>query len=212
MEPFTRLDAVAVPMTGADIDTDQILPARFMHKPRVDYGRYCFHDVRFAPDGTPRPGFVLNRLDHPAPRIIVADRNFGCGSSREQAVYTLADFGIRCIVAPSFGDIFQTNCLKNGVLPVVLPEAETAAIRALLEDASAPRLVVDLVAEVLTDPSGCRHAFVTDPFARECLLKGLDEIDYTLTLIEHVRTYEAASRREGEISGTFRHPEAEELR
>lgn len=192
MEAFTRITAVAAPIVGADVDTDQILPARFMHKRRVDYGQYCFHDLRFDTVGRPRPEFVLNRPGFRRPAVLVGDRNFGCGSSREQAVHTLADFGIRSVIAVSFGDIFQTNCLKNGLLPVTLPEHAVRALRASLMASPGLLLTVDLEIEQVVEHDGTTHAFSADPFGRACLLAGLDEIDYTLTLLDHVSVFEAA--------------------
>ncbi len=192
MDPFVRLDAAAVPIEGVDIDTDQIVPARFMHKPRVDYGRYFFHDLRFDADGALRPGFVLNRPDYAGARILVGDTNFGCGSSREQAVHTLADYGIRALIAPSFGDIFHANCFKNGVLPIVLEPAAVAAIRAQITATPGAHVAIDLQGCTVTGPDGAVHGFAVDPFRRECLLGGLDEIDYTLTLGHHIAAFEAA--------------------
>ncbi|SFJ19212.1 3-isopropylmalate dehydratase small subunit [Bradyrhizobium sp. cf659] len=190
MERFTRITAVAAPIEGADIDTDQILPARFMHKRRIDYGQYCFHDQRFDTTGRPRPDFVLNRLGFRQPSILVADRNFGCGSSREQAVHTLVDFGIRSIIAVSFGDIFQTNCLKNGLLPVALPVEVVRALRSNLAASPGVLLTIDLEAEQVIAPDSTAHAFSADSFGRSCLLAGLDEIDYTLTLLDRVSDFE----------------------
>ncbi|MGY8631934.1 3-isopropylmalate dehydratase small subunit [Bradyrhizobium sp. 14AA] len=190
MEPFTRITAAAAPIEGADIDTDQILPARFMHKRRVDYGKYCFHDQRFDTTGSTRRDFVLNRPGFQRPAILVGDRNFGCGSSREQAVHTLADFGIRSIIAVSFGDIFQTNCLKNGLLPVLLPEAAVRGLRARLAASPGLPLTVDLETEQVIEADGTVHPFSADPFGRSCLLAGLDEIDYTLTLLDRVSDFE----------------------
>ena len=193
MEVFTRITAVAAPIDGADIDTDQILPARFMHKRRVDYGQYCFHDLRFDTAGRLRPEFVLNRAAFRQPAILVGDRNFGCGSSREQAVHTLADFGVRSVIAVSFGDIFQTNCLKNGLLPVTLPEKAVRELRASLMASAGLLLTVDLESEQVIEDDGTVHPFSADPFGRACLLAGLDEIDYTLTLLDRVNDFEAAT-------------------
>jgi len=191
MERFTRVTGAAAPIEGADIDTDQILPARFMHKRRVDYGQYCFHDQRLDTTGHPRPDFVLNRPGFRQPAILVGDRNFGCGSSREQAVHTLVDFGIRSVIAVSFGDIFQTNCLKNGLLPVTLPEETVRALRASLAVSPGLALTVDLESEQVVEADGTVHAFSADSFGRSCLLAGLDEIDYTLTLLDRVDAFEA---------------------
>ena len=192
MERFTRVTGVAVPIEGADVDTDQILPARFMHKRRVDYGQYCFHDLRLDTTGRPRPDFVLNRPGFRQPAILVGDRNFGCGSSREQAVHTLVDFGVRSIIAVSFGDIFQTNCLKNGLLPVTLPEEIVRALRESLMVSPGQFLTVDLDTEQVVEADGTFHGFSADPFGRSCLIAGLDEVDYTLTLLDRVSAFEAA--------------------
>ncbi|WP_051310791.1 3-isopropylmalate dehydratase small subunit [Bradyrhizobium sp. Cp5.3] len=183
--------AVAAPIEGSDIDTDQILPARFMHKRRLDYGQYCSHDQRFYSTGKPRTEFVLNRPGFRKAAILVADRNFGCGSSREQAVHTLADFGIRSVIAVSFGDIFQTNCLKNGLLPVTLPAEAVRSLRASLAASPGLPLTVDLETEQVIESDGTAYAFSVDPFGRTCLLAGLDEIDYTLTLLDRVSDFES---------------------
>ena len=134
MEPFARLDAAAVPIGVPNIDTDQIIPARFLWRKRHDgWGHLLFHDLRFNDAGAPKPEFVLNRDAYRDARIVVADRNFGCGSSREHAVWALYDYGIRAVMAPSFGDIFFNNSFQNGLLPVVLPAERVAALRAILE-------------------------------------------------------------------------------
>src|SRR5579864_9604407 len=134
MEAFQRLDAVAAPMPVPNVDTDQVIPARFLRKPRKDgYGQYLFHDLRFDDAGREKPEFVLTREAYRGARILVADKNFGCGSSREHAVYALWDYGFRAVIAPSFGDIFYGNSFKNGFLPIVLPAAQVAALRAQVQ-------------------------------------------------------------------------------
>src|SRR3712207_4305730 len=134
MEPFTTLDAVAVPIGMSNIDTDQIIPARFLWKQRKDgYGELLFNDLRLDRDKAPKPDFVLNRPEYRDARIVVAGRNFGCGSSREHAVWALYDAGFRSVIAPSFGDIFYNNSFQNGLLPVVLPAERVAALIAALE-------------------------------------------------------------------------------
>src|SRR5207302_768916 len=154
MEPFTRLDAVAAPMPVPNVDTDQIIPARFLRKSRKDgYGQYLFCDLRFAPDGTEKPGFVLNQAPYRGARILVADKNFGCGSSREHAVYALWDYGFRAVIAPSFGDIFFNNCFKNGLLPIVLPAERAGALRAELVRQPGAHLKVDLERQEVVAPS-----------------------------------------------------------
>ena len=184
MERFQRLDAVAVPLARPNIDTDQITPARFLHKPRSDnHGNYLFHDVRRRPDGTPNPDFALNRPEYAEARIIVAERNFACGSSRENAVWALYDEGFRAAIAPSFGDIFASNALKNGFLPVVLPEAVVAEY---LQSPPLRKITIDLEEQRVDG----RHRFEINPFARHCLLEGIDELGYTLSQIERIEAFE----------------------
>ena len=171
MQPFNRLSAIAAPIDGANIDTDRIIPARFLRKPRGDgYHRYLFHDVRFADDGTEVPDFVLNRVPFRTAPILVADSNFGCGSSREGAVYALADHGIRAIVAPSFGDIFHQNCVKNGLLPIRLPAAVVADWRRRLHEQPGATITIDLPEQSVTGPDGAIRSFDIDAFAKTCLV------------------------------------------
>ncbi|MGG5808934.1 3-isopropylmalate dehydratase small subunit [Falsiroseomonas sp. CW058] len=195
-EPFTTLTAIAAPLDLHNVDTDQIMPARFMRRPRDErYASYGFHDLRFAPDGTPRPDFVLNRPPFDRAGILVAGRNFGVGSSREAAVYALLALGIRCVVAEGFGDIFFGNSLKNGLLPVRLPGATVDALRAQVAAAPGMALTVDLARERLETPAGEGHDFSIPPFARDCLLRGLDEIGLTFTLLPEIEAFEAARER-----------------
>lgn len=195
MQPFNVLHARAVPMAGRDINTDQIVPARFMHLPREDYGRYCFHDLRFDADGREIPHFVLNRDVHRGASILLADRNFGCGSSREHAVYTLFDFGLRAILAPSFGDIFRINCYKNGLLAVEIPDDAARAWRETAERQPAAFFTIDLPGQTVTGPDGTRVAFDIEPFSKHCLVQGIDEIDFTLGLASHIDRYEDRRRQ-----------------
>ena len=191
MEPFIRLDAVALPIPRPNVDTDQIVPARYLQKPRSDdFGAYLFRDLRFLPDGAENPDFILNRPVYRASRIIVAERNFGCGSSREHAVWALHDYGFRAAIAPSFGDIFASNAVKNGFLPIVLPPAVVTGILEALESAPGARIGVDLPAQTVTGPDGQAHAFAIDAFAKRLLVGGLDELDYTLSQIDHVIAFE----------------------
>lgn len=191
-EPFTTLTAIAAPLDMPNVDTDQILPARFLRRPRDErYSTYGFHDLRFNPDGTPQPGFILNRPPFDRAGILVAARNFGVGSSREAAVYALLALGIRCVVAESFGDIFFSNALKNGLLPVRLPEPAVAGLRALILAAPGTALTVDLPRNRLSAPDGTAHDFMIPPFSRDCLLRGLDEIGLTLTLLPEIEAFEA---------------------
>jgi len=196
MQPFTRLTAVAAPIDLPNVDTDRIIPARFLRKPpsTPGYDRFCFHDVRFAPDGSERPEFVLNQPLFRAAGILVTAENFACGSSRESAVWVLGAYGIRCVVGPSFGDIFFENCAKNGSLAVVVPADLAAALRAQLHARPGAAMTVDLEALEITAPDGARHPFVVDPFRRECLLRGQDEIAMTLSHAGAIAAFEARRR------------------
>ena len=195
-EPFTTFTAIAAPLEMSNVDTAQILPARFMRRPRDErYATYGFHDLRFAPDGTPKPDFVLNRPPFDRAGILVAQRNFGVGSSREAAVYALLALGIRCVVAEGFGDIFFGNSLKNGLLPVRLPEEACTALRKGVAAAPGTQLTVNLERQELTSAEGTAYAFAIPAFARECLLRGLDEIGLTFTLLPEIEAFEAARGR-----------------
>jgi 3-isopropylmalate/(R)-2-methylmalate dehydratase small subunit len=189
MEPFATLTAVAVPIDLVNVDTDRIIPARFLRQRRgPGFERYLFHDVRFGPDGTERPDFVLNQPAFRPARILVGADNFACGSSREAAVWALVAYGFRAFIAPSFGDIFAQNCGKNGALAVRLPGETAARLRAQLHDRPGSELTVDLPMQTVIGPDGARHEFPVDGFLKECLLRGLDEIELT-------RGYEAAIAR-----------------
>jgi 3-isopropylmalate/(R)-2-methylmalate dehydratase small subunit len=191
MEPFTRLDAVAAPMPVPNVDTDQIIPARFLRKSRKDgYGQYLFRDLRFDADGKEKSDFVLNEAPYRGARILVADKNFGCGSSREHAVYALWDYGFRAVIAPSFGDIFFGNSFKNGFLPIVLPVEATAQLRGAIQAKPGARIIVDLAAQQVIGPDGTRHRFEIDAYRKECLLKGLDELDFTLARRAEIAEFE----------------------
>jgi 3-isopropylmalate/(R)-2-methylmalate dehydratase small subunit len=197
MDKFTIWKAVAVPFEQANIDTNQICPTRFNKVEKgPKYAQVLFHDLRFNPDGSEKPDFILN---HPAYRkagIIVAERNFGCGSSRESAVYALATFGIRSIIAPSFGDIFFNNCLKNSVVPVLLDADTCTALRAQLRAKIGAEITVDLERQVAIDVEGRQHAFSIHPLRRRCLLNGLDDISLTSELTDVIAPFEAQHRQE----------------
>lgn len=193
-EPFTTLTAIAAPLDLSNVDTDQIMPARFMRRPRDErYSNYGFHDLRFTPDGAAREEFVLNRPPFDRAGILVAARNFGVGSSREAAVYALLALGIGCVVAESFGDIFFGNALKNGLLPVRLPEPAVTALRTQCLAVPGTELTVDLPRNVLSAPDGTTYGFTIPPFARDCLLRGLDEIGLTLTLLPEIEAFERSA-------------------
>lgn len=193
MEPFTVLDAVAVPLPTPNVDTDQVIPARFLSRPRSEgLGECLFHDLRRRPDGSEDPAFVMNRPEYRPARILVAGRNFGCGSSRENAVHALFDAGFRVVIAPSFGDIFRSNCQKNGIVPVLLPAADVAAILDGLAARTGARMSVDLERQLVVGPGNASWRFEIDPFVKECLLSGLDDIDLSLRHVDAIAAFEAA--------------------
>ena len=174
------------------VDTDQIIPARFLTTTtKQGLGEKLFNDWRYAKDGTPRPDFPLNQADPAVSRVLLAGEDFGCGSSREHAPWALVDWGLRAIVARSFADIFRNNALKNGLLPIELPEEPHRQLIAERERAPAAEVVVSLQAEELTLPGGDRVAFTVDPFARHLLLEGLDELDYLRTFADQTVAFEA---------------------
>ena len=179
MEPFRRLTAIAAPIDEPNIDTNQLCPTRFNKVPRGPQHRdILFHDRRFNPDGTEKE-HILNVEPFRRAQIIVADRNWGGGSSRESAVYALYEFGIRCLIAPSFADIHANNCAKNGLLTVVLPDAVAADLRRQLRERPGATVTVDLEAQTVTDPAGRVHGFDIHPVRKKCLLKGLDDVART---------------------------------
>ena len=191
MDALIRLDAVAVPLDGVNIDTDQIVPALYLQKPRAcDFGEFLFHDVRRDAHGAPRPDFPLNQAAYADAQVLVAGRNFGCGSSREHAVWALHDGGFRAVIAPSFGDIFEANALKNGLLPVQLPEDVVRELIDSLRRMPGARVKVDLVTQTVTSPDGREWHFAVDAFARHCLLEGIDELDYTLSQMDRIEAFE----------------------
>ena len=190
---FTRLEAVALPYDPINVDTDQIIPARFLKYARADgYGRFLFHDLRFADDGSEKPDFILNREPYRRAQILVGNSNFACGSSREGAVYAFADYGIRALIAPSFSDIFFNNCLKNGVVPARLDAALCERMRERLAERPGTTLAVDLLRQEVIDMDGTAHRFVIDEFFRDMLLKGVDEIGLTRALTPEIEAFERA--------------------
>ncbi len=191
MERFTTLHAAAVPFARDNIDTDQILPARFLHMARdADHGACLFRDLRAGPDGTEVADFPLNRPGWRDARIALGGRNFACGSSRENAVWALHGHGIRAVIAPSFGDIFAINAVKNGLLPVVLPAEAVAALMAEAEAHPGAAITIDLAAQTVTAADGTVHPFDIDGFTRHCLLEGVDELAFTLSHAEDIAAFE----------------------
>ena len=204
MEPFNRLEGRAAPLGLANIDTDQIIPARFLKTvERKGLSKGLFYALRFTPEGVERPEFVLNQPTFRGANILVAGDNFGCGSSREHAPWALMDYGIRCVIAPSFADIFFNNSTNNGLLLITLPEAE---IETLMEEARGGNHVfaVDLQAQTVTTPGGTVHRFDIDPQRKDKLLKGLDPIGETLQHDRDIGAYEERRRMTQPWSGELR--------
>src|SRR5579872_901875 len=195
MEKFTRIAAPACPLPTENIDTDQILPARYLKMPRKgEHGKVLFYDLRFDAEGTERPEFPLNRPHWRAVKIIVAARNFGGGSSREAAVYALLDFGIRCVIAPSFGDIFAQNATKNGLLTAVLSEAETSSLLLALEREPTSIVTIDLVSQSIACGQ-LKFQFVMDQSRRDRLLNGWDDFDVTSSFRREIADFKDADRK-----------------
>ena len=193
MQKFVREKAVAAPLPLTNVDTDMIIPAQYMKAlTRSGLGKHLFQELRFARDGSERSDFILNRPACRAARILIADRNFGCGSSREHAVWALTDFGIRCIVAPSFGDIFAGNARKNGLLLIRLPDDLCARLRDEIALAQYAPIEVDLEAQQIRLASGEAIDFGIDPGDRRILMEGLDDIDRTLRHADAIARFEAA--------------------
>ncbi len=192
MTPLTQVAGHACPLGLANVDTDQLIPARFMKRPRSEgYGSFLLHDLRRAEDGSERPDFPLNREPWRSATILVAGRNFGSGSSREAAVYALADHGIRVVLAPTYGDIFASNSIKNGLLPAVLPEEAIDDLLAALR--ASPNVEVSVDLETQTVNWGNRRvAFQIDPIWREQLLNGWDDIDVTRSFTEDIAKFAKA--------------------
>ncbi len=190
MQPFTKHTGLVATMDRANVDTDQIIPKQFLKRiERTGFGQFLFFDWRFSDDGSPNPNFELNQPAVAGASILVARRNFGCGSSREHAPWALGDYGFRAIIAPSFADIFYNNCFKNGMLPIRLDEQQ---VDDLFRRAAKPgyRLTVDLETCQLTDDAGLAIPFDVEPFRRHCLLNGLDDIGLTLAHESEIAAYE----------------------
>ena len=191
MEPFKKLDGIAAPLDMINVDTDMIIPKQFLKTiHRTGLGKALFDEMRYNEDGSEKPDFVLNKPAYRKAQILVAGENFGCGSSREHAPWALLDFGIRCVIAPSFADIFYNNCFKNGILPIRLPQE---IVDKLLDDASRgsnARISVDLETLEIRGPDGGMVKFEVDEFRRQCLLNGWDDIGLTLREDDKIAAYE----------------------
>jgi 3-isopropylmalate/(R)-2-methylmalate dehydratase small subunit len=197
MEPFTTHSGIVAPLDRANVDTDQIIPKQFLKRiERTGFGQFLFFDWRFLADGAPNPDFELNRPVVAGASILLARRNFGCGSSREHAPWALADYGFRVVIAPTFADIFYSNCFQNGMLPIRLTEEDVDDLfrrAAAATAAGTPyRLHVDLAAGTLHDDTGFRREFAVDSFRRRCLLGGLDNIGLSLQHVDQIAAWEEA--------------------
>ena len=191
MDKFTTLTGVAVPLRMINIDTDRIIPKQFLKTiKRTGLGQFLFNDLRYNANGTKVEEFVLNRPAFQNAQIIIAGRNFGCGSSREHAPWALLDFGIRCVIAPSFADIFYNNWFKNGILPVQLTEEEVAHLLNAAEAGANATFTVDLDTQLVTDPNGGTFKFEVDAFQKHCLFNGLDDIGLTLDKAADIDKFE----------------------
>ncbi|MGB3391538.1 MAG: 3-isopropylmalate dehydratase small subunit [Pseudaminobacter sp.] len=193
---FTRFASVAVPLVLSNVDTDQLIPARFLNKSRkTGLGQYLMRDLRFRSDGFENTEFILNQIAYRGAQILVAGPNFGCGSSRENAVHALADFGFRCIVAPSFGDIFFANCFKNRILPIRLDAELVSTMQKQLLSSPGLKLIADPERQEVLIPGSPAMHFELDAFRKEMLMEGIDEIDLTMRKLKAVRAYEAEMRK-----------------
>ena len=197
MEPLGTLKATAAPLRLANVNTDQLFPARFIKKPRaVGYAQYLFHDIRRNDASELDQNFSLNQARFSDAKVIVAGANFGSGSSREGAVYALYDAGFRALCAPSFGEIFASNCLKNGILTAKLDQQTIDAIQSLLLSSDDASVIVDINSETLTLPSGESIPLTLDPFQKHCLINGLNEIDLSLEFHDAISAFEATYRQQ----------------
>ncbi|MQR97624.1 3-isopropylmalate dehydratase small subunit [Gluconobacter aidae] len=191
MDKFTELTAIAAPMPTENIDTDQIIPARFLKTiQRTGLGKNAFAAQRYDADGNEKPDFVLNQEPYRHAEILITYDNLGCGSSREHAPWALLDFGIRCVIAPSFADIFFNNCFKNGILPIRLPREICDELMGDARQGANSRLTVDLERQVIVRPNGETIAFDVDPFRRHMLLEGLDDIGQTMAHDAEITSFE----------------------
>jgi 3-isopropylmalate/(R)-2-methylmalate dehydratase small subunit len=192
MNPFRNHTGLVAPLDRASVDTDQIIPKQFLKRiERTGFGEFLFYDWRYQPNGELNPSFSLNEPRYRGASILLAGKNFGCGSSREHAPWALADFGFRAIIAPSFADIFANNCYKNGLLPVVLKDDEVLELMRRAQESEAYMLTVDLERRIVEDAQGFSATFAIEDFQRHCLLEGLDDIGLTLQHEPEITAYEA---------------------
>ena len=197
MQKFEKLTGVAAPLDILNVDTDMIIPKQFLKTiKRSGLGKNLFDEMRFNLDGSEIDGFVLNQVPYRNAKILVAGDNFGCGSSREHAPWALLDFGVRCVITTSFADIFYNNCFKNGILPIVVSAEDRDALMADARDKENPELTVDLTNQTIQRPNGPTVSFDIDPFRKQCLLEGLDDIGLTLEKADDIDQYEARRDQE----------------
>ncbi len=194
MDRFTKVEGIAAPMMVANVNTDALSPTAAGKSTSVDLGKLLFANSRYNLDGSEIPEFVLNREPYRQAKILVTGENFGCGSSRERAVWALQKFGIRCVIAPSFADIFRDNSYQNGLLPLELPADVCNKLADLLEHANNPEMSVDLETQVVTGPNGFRHSFEVSAERRMALLEGLDEMSVILRMEPEIDQFQAADR------------------
>jgi 3-isopropylmalate/(R)-2-methylmalate dehydratase small subunit len=191
MDKFDKLTSAAAPLNMINVDTDMIIPKQFLKTiARTGLGKNLFFEMRFDDDGNEVEDFVLNQPAYRDAEIMVADENFGCGSSREHAPWALLDFGIKCVIAPSFADIFYNNCFKNGILPITLPKEDWEKIMDDAQRGANARLTVDLESQTITGPDGGKVSFEIDPFKKKCLLEGLDDIGLTMMNDDKIEKFE----------------------
>jgi 3-isopropylmalate/(R)-2-methylmalate dehydratase small subunit len=212
VQPFSTHTGLVAPVDRVNVDTDQMVPKQFLKLlTREGYGKFLFYDWRYLEGEKPNPAFVLNQPRYRGASILLTRANFGCGSSREHAPWAVLDYGFRVIIAPSYADIFYNNCFKNGILPVTLPDAEVDELFRRTEKNEGYRLTVDLENQTITEASatgaaGLRISFQIDPFRRECLFKGLDDIGLTLRFEDRISAYEREHQPSAVLYGTLQEP------
>jgi len=196
MQPFTKLTGIAAPLPLVNVDTDKIIPARHLKTiKRTGLGVALFETLRYHDDGSERPEFVLNHEPYRRAEVLITGENFGCGSSREHAPWALLDFGIRCVIAPSFADIFFNNCFKNGILPIVLPQEQVDILTREASETKDPTFSIDLKKQEIHRPTGNEvFTFDVDPFRKHCLLNGLDDVGLTMQKARRIDDFEAAQK------------------
>ena len=193
MKAFTKLTGVVAPLDRVNVDTDQIIPKQFLKRiERTGFGEFAFFDWRYLEDGVPNPDFILNKPKYQGASILVSGRNFGSGSSREHAPWALNEMGFRAIIAPSFADIFRNNCMQNGMLPIILTQEEVDTIMGKALQRTGYKVTVDLETQTVSDDDGFEAKFEVDPFRKNSLLKGLDDIGLTLEMEDDISAFEKA--------------------